>query len=297
MRKILTTAAACFLILSTFVTLTYAQTVQITPLPGLMEDVKKIADKTNPERLEVLKGILSEMNIPFSVESFTAAGRGGANTVTVNNLLVSLGSGAGTIVIGAHYDKVSVGSGVIDNGCASIILTRLAKNLAQEKLNHKIHIVWFDKEESGLVGSAQYVQAYKDESITAMINLDVDGYGDTIMLGPAVSGSFNQLFRTARLVCAENDINCILFPRYGGSDNISFQRAGIETISIGITTAPEAHQFWLSLNGGNDFQIQGSARIMSNMHSENDKIDLVEPQAMTIVYTLVLNMVKKLNVN
>ena len=118
-----------------------AQSAEIIPLPGLLDDVKKLADKTNPERLEVLKEMLSEKGIPFEVESFTLISRRDSSITEGNNLVVTLGSGNSDIVAGGHYDKVEPGSGVVDNGCAAVILTRVADALKNENLNQRIRIV------------------------------------------------------------------------------------------------------------------------------------------------------------
>lgn len=272
-----------------------AQSAEITPLPGLLDDVKKLADKTNPERLEALKEMLSEKGIPFEVESFSSISRRDSSITEGNNLIVTLGSGNSDIVAGGHYDKVDVGSGVVDNGCAAVILTRVADALKNENLNHRIRIVFFDMEERGLIGSRQFIETHKDDPIVSMINLDVDAYGNTIMMGPVPFTGMNRLYRTAKTVCVENDINFVVFPRYGMSDDRSFQSAGIENISIGIATAQEAHQFWLSLNGEEEFRPQGRAKIMTSMHSENDSMDLVQPEAMTRTYIVVLGTLLKLD--
>lgn len=272
-----------------------AQSAEITPLPGLLDDVKKLADKTNPERLETLKIMLSEKEIPFEVESFTSISRRDTTPLEGNNLVVTLGSGTRDIVVGGHYDKVDVGSGVVDNGCSAVILIRVADALKNENLNHRIRIVFFDMEEIGLVGSRQFVEAHKDDPVVSMINLDVNAYGNTIMMGPILFTGMNRLYRTAKTVCVENDINFIVFPRYGGSDDRSFQRAGIENISIGIAPAQEAHQVWLSWNGEEGFKPQGVAKIMTSMHSENDSIDLVQPEAMTRTYIVVLETIRRLD--
>ena len=183
-----------------------AQSIEITPLPGLLDDVKKLADKTNPERLEALKEMLSEKDIPFEVESFDLISRRDSSITEGNNLVVTLGYGSSDIITGAHYDKVEPGSGVVDNGCAVVILTRVADALKNENLNHRIRIVFFDMEEKGLVGSRQFVEAHKDDPIVSMINLDVDAYGNTIMMGPIPFTGMNRLYRTAKTVCVENDI-------------------------------------------------------------------------------------------
>jgi hypothetical protein len=264
-------------------------------LPGLMDDVQRLAGKSNKERLLVLQNILSEKQISYSVESFSTINERNGKKIQGDNIVVTLGSGSTDIVIGAHYDKVDVGSGLIDNGCSALILTRLAESLRSEELNHRIRIVFFDQEETGLNGSAQFIKAHEGDPIVSMINLDVNAYGDMTMMGPSGSTGINRLYRLAQSICVENDFNFTVFPIFGGSDDISFQRAGIENISIGSAPAQEAYQFWLKLNAEDEFKPPGMPKVFTMIHSNNDSIDVVDPAAMTRIYFIVLEMVKRLD--
>jgi len=53
------------LIVFLYTSASIAQTTQITPLQGLLQDVQKLADISNPERFEALKTILSDINFKF----------------------------------------------------------------------------------------------------------------------------------------------------------------------------------------------------------------------------------------
>lgn len=271
----------------------YAFQADIKSLPGLLEDLERMAGKSNVERLEALKEILSEKGIEYQTETFSAENRRGSYEGT--NLIVTIGSGENDIIVGAHYDKVDIGSGVVDNGASSIILTRLAEALKDEAMTHRVRIVWFDIEERGLVGSAKFIEAHKDDPIVSMINLDVNGYGDTMMFGPTASTGLNRLYTLARSVCAKYNINYMLFPAYGAGDDISFQKAGIENISIGIGPAVEVREFWLAMNGVDALKPSNIPVIFRSMHSENDAMNKIQPEALSTTYTVVLEMIKVLD--
>ncbi len=266
-------------------------------LSGLMDDIRRISGKSNEERLLVLQNILSEKQISYSVEPFSTINERNGRRVQGNNLVVTLGSGTTDCVVGAHYDKVDVGSGLIDNGCSAIILTRLAESLRNEDLNHRIRIVFFDQEEAGLIGSSEFLKSHKDDPIVSMINLDVNAYGDMTMMGPSGSTGINRLYRLAQSICVEKGFIFTVFPKFGGSDDISFQRAGIENISIGSAPAQEAYQFWLALNAEDDFKPAGTPKVFTMIHSANDAIEAVDPASMTRIYSIVLEMVKRLDKN
>jgi putative aminopeptidase FrvX len=87
------------------------------------------------------------------------------------------------IVVGAHYDHVSDGKGVVDNWSGASLLPSLYQALATEKRRHTFVFVGFAGEEKGLVGSSFYVRSLSGEDvekIKAMVNMD------TLGLGPAV---------------------------------------------------------------------------------------------------------------
>lgn len=91
-------------------------------------------------------------------------------------------AGAGTIVIGAHFDKVKAGQGVIDNWTGAVLLPALYQALAPLPRRHTLLFIGFTDEEVGLVGSRFYVRKLAKEDLPqyrAMINLDSLGAADT----------------------------------------------------------------------------------------------------------------------
>ena len=105
-------------------------------------------------------------------------------------------------------------------------------------------------EELGLVGSARYVQQHASDRIVAMLNLDINAYGNTVVFGPSERPDNAALRRAFVQTCAAEDIACVGFPQMPPGDDRSFVKAGIPTISLGIVPAVEAHQLWLMMNAG-----------------------------------------------
>lgn len=102
-----------------------------------------------------------------------------ANSVH-ENLILSL---AGTqplppILIGAHFDGVPGSPGADDNASGLAVLLELARHFHQHPARHPVHLIGFDLEEYGRLGSQAYAQDLKRHrtKITTMISLEMLGY-------------------------------------------------------------------------------------------------------------------------
>ncbi|MCP4020615.1 MAG: M20/M25/M40 family metallo-hydrolase, partial [Desulfobacteraceae bacterium] len=94
----------------------------------------------------------------------------------------------GIVYIGGHYDSVSAGPGANDNASGAAGMLEAARVLAKKGHRTKatLKFIAFGAEEIGLDGSYNYV-IENEEEITnnglGMINLDMIGVGDTLLIG------------------------------------------------------------------------------------------------------------------
>lgn len=255
---------------------------------SLVDDVRKVeAAESNQQRFDALTAILRARNVKFDVQPFTIEKPIGKEPRTEGrNVVVSFGDGPQEVVIGAHYDaaRLSDGSlsrGAVDNAASSIVLVHLAEMLAADKLAMRVKVVWFDMEELGLLGSREYVKQGTG-SIVAMLNLDINAYGDTILFGPSEREDNLTLRRSLLQTCAAQDIGCLRFAEMPPGDDRSFVAAGVPTLSIGMLPAVEAHQLWLMVNGGTDSGLaQGIVPdIFRTIHTSADTSAKVTAEAM-----------------
>ena len=293
----------CFLLAALFpVTVVSGQSSEDSG-GSMKADVSRMATAgSNTGRREVLEAILGDAGIGFETETFTIEEREDYPRTEGRNLIVTLGSGPSDIVIGAHYDAIrfpdaTLSLAAVDNAAGSIVLTRLAETLAAESFEHRIVLVFFDMEELGLVGSGRYLAAHSTDTIDAMINLDVVGYGDTLMMGPAAGPGNAAIYGALAQACVDEGIECLNYPQYPPSDDRTFQAAGIANVSIGTLPAPEAHRLWLLLNSDPQgvFDPGFMPRILGLIHTPADTPEAVEAQAMDIAYRAVLNLVRQLD--
>ena len=274
-------------------------------LPGLIEDVKRLEKMTNIARLESIKAMLSERDIPYEIELFSQDKNKNYPRSEGVNVIITMGSQKKEIILGAHWDapwidKNVLSGGIIDNGCSVIILMRIAEELQKMNLNHRIRIVFFDMEEIGLLGSKAYVAKHKNDNIQFMINLDVCGAGNTLIFGNRKKAEGNPIFTALKNACVEEDINFVEFPRFYACDEIPFQSLGIKGIMISLAPEIDAHLLWLKLNGpegGGSIDSYWPTKYIKSIHSKDDTSEMADPVGMTFCFRAVLETVIRLDRN
>ena len=105
---------------------------------------------------------------------------------TYNVLAEKKGKNQNNVVMaGAHLDSVLAGPGINDNGSGSAAILEVAEQLANHKPQNTLRFAWWGAEESGLVGSTNYVnglsQAEKDR-IALYLNFDMIGSPNYIFM-------------------------------------------------------------------------------------------------------------------
>jgi Zn-dependent M28 family amino/carboxypeptidase len=105
---------------------------------------------------------------------------------TANVIAEKLGANEDNVVMaGAHLDSVLAGPGINDNGSGSAAILEVAEQLANTNTQNTLRFAWWGAEESGLVGSTNYVnslsQAEKDR-IALYLNFDMVGSPNYIFM-------------------------------------------------------------------------------------------------------------------
>ena len=176
-------------------------------------------------------------------------------TVTqVNVLAESKGGDPNNVVMaGAHLDSVQAGPGINDNGSGSAALIEVAEQMAKVKPLNKVRFAWWGAEESGLIGSTQYVaglsQAERDR-IALYLNFDMVGSPNYVFFiydgdnsdgvgspaGPPGSAEIEETFEAFYTMVGEpfkgTDFT-------GRSDYGPFIAAGVDIPSGGLFTGAE----------------------------------------------------------
>lgn len=84
---------------------------------------------------------------------------------------------AGSILVGAHYDTVSVSPGADDNATGVAVVLEVARLLGSRSTPRTLQLALFDREEEGLLGSRAFVADEKHlENLQGAIVMDMVGF-------------------------------------------------------------------------------------------------------------------------
>ncbi len=151
------------------------------------------------------------------------------------------------VVIGAHLDHVGSQAGLLfpganDNASGSAAVLEIAKAFVKGGLKPKRSVIFvlFAGEEQGLFGAKHFVDSWKKgyDKITAMLNLDCVGYGDSIQVGngksaPKLWDIANQIDETSFRSMVERTWSS------GGADAAPFHEKGIPCLYFATTNSYE----------------------------------------------------------
>lgn len=150
------------------------------------------------------------------------------------------------VVVGAHFDSVWRGPGVVDNATGVEGLLRVAERLVGREHPRTLHFVAFAAEEINLIGAKRYVHFAKERDelrkVVGMVNLDCIGHGGKLELLVAPDELAGRVHELARGLGLNDryDVETSVDPS-AGTDHLPFVQAGIPAASILHFPYPEYH--------------------------------------------------------
>ena len=173
------------------------------------------------------------------------------------------------IIVGAHFDHVSEGDGVVDNWSGASLLPSLFEAVKFQPRKHTYIFIGFTDEEKGEIGSRFYARQMTKEQVAAtdaMVNMD------TLGLAPAKVWATHSdknliimLIRVAKIL--NTPVTAVNVEQVGSSDSEQFAERKIPRITIHSLT-----------------QKSWDARIL---HSSKDKLSAINLDDYYQTYRLV----------
>jgi len=152
----------------------------------------------------------------------------------ISNVVVyKKGTTAETVIIGAHYDRVDAGCGVVDNWTGVVVMTQIYRSIAPLTTKKSYIFVAFDKEEVGLRGSSQMVKAMTpDQTANTCSMLNFDSFGQAAPMSLR-SVSSPKLLELAKEIGKQGGLKFVDVEIEGASaDSASFKDKKIPAITL-----------------------------------------------------------------
>lgn len=186
------------------------------------------------EREAVLRGIFEEAGCNAGMLTEQKVGGFGQP----NLICTAAGETGSVILVGAHFDSVNQGRGIVDNWTGASLLPSLFQALRDKPRRHTFMFVGFTAEEVGLRGSRSYVRQLTKEqraAIKAMVNIDSLGLSPTkVWLSASdkkLAGLIAAVAKSMRLPLSGMDVDQV-----GTSDSQSFKDQKIPSITFHSVT-------------------------------------------------------------
>jgi hypothetical protein len=199
----------------------------------------KAAPRENPKREAVLEGMFEQSGCQGASLSEQPVTYQKLPNVICSEPGISLSR----VIVGAHYDKVARGGGVVDNWSGASLLPSLFESLHGKPHQHTFLFVAFTAAEQGLVGSTFYAKEMTQEQVEethAMVNIDTLALGPTkIWLNhsaPTLASAFFAVAQSMKLPVAVMNADSV-----GDDDSEPFIRRKIPTLMVHSVTRPTWH--------------------------------------------------------
>jgi acetylornithine deacetylase/succinyl-diaminopimelate desuccinylase-like protein len=265
----------------------------------LFSFVQGIEGKTNQGRNEFIKSQLRTLGIGYVTASFTHTTIKKKDTTIIKgeNIIVRTGAGTGTkqIVVGAHYDVFNDSPGANDNGSGVAVLLTLIKQLQDMEWNYSVDFCFFDQEETGFLGSYYYAKKFViPRRYFAMVNLDIEGTGDEVYLGPVGSNS-QKIMRFVHEAVKHTGFHVVESADYPASDHVSFAKLNLQNIAISIVPKGDGERLSTYVRNGYKADSLDTPQILGIMHTFEDRSRLISPASLKMSYEFTKSLLMQIN--
>ncbi len=231
MLRVLGTGLTLALLCSALRSLASAQQIHFRLLDrAAVETRLRSFSQKDPERETILKQMFLDSGCkPANIAEQTVKAKQPPNLICILP-----GETDEIILVGAHFDHIAAGDGVVDNWSGASLLPSLLYSLNELPRRHTFVFVSFAAEEQGLVGSNFYAQKLTPDErkrIYAMVNLDTLGLGPSeVWTSRADQPLLDALIAIANAL--KLPIQGMNVERVGSSDSESFAKIGVPRITV-----------------------------------------------------------------
>lgn len=127
------------------------------------------------ETRDSIQSLMAAQGMFMEKQTFPYVGTTGQNLI---GSMPGTDSAQQVVIVDAHYDSVANAPGADDNGSGTVGMMEIARLLSRYPTKKTQRYIGFDLEESGLIGSTQYVTNYlpADENVEGVLNFEMIAY-------------------------------------------------------------------------------------------------------------------------
>ncbi|PIZ51868.1 hypothetical protein COY27_02175 [Candidatus Woesearchaeota archaeon CG_4_10_14_0_2_um_filter_33_13] len=265
---------------------------------SLKDLVYKIAQKQAKTRRKNLIRVLEEKGITFTAHHFPGG----------RNYFVDLGpKGSHKTVVSSHYDAISGTKGANDNSSSVAVCIGVIDDLLVNPPPKGVRVIFFDTEETNLTGSKAYCREYGVTDISAVLNMELVGRGNTPIFWPIVDGLQSEQFKQ-KLQNAATLTGVEYVPKgrppYLGGDQDSFLCYGVDAVCLSLfeqTDLALLDKAQRILNSEHEdtnsdykaIRLLRSTKIMQDYHSRRDTPHKISESSLQLAKQLVLSFISQ----
>jgi len=271
---------------------------QMQPEDEMFGFVISLQGKSRQERAEFIKNQLRKISVGFFTVPFEYYKVRGKDTLNLSgeDIVARIGDGQNRLVVGAHFDAPDSSPGANENGSGVAVLLELVKGMKNFDWRCTVDFVFFDQEENGLIGSQFYISRVVDRSSHyGMINLDMEGSGNEVYVGPVGGGDDNFLMPFVRNAATRTKFSCREKEWYPTSDYESFAAMRLENISISVVPKGDAELLARMTRNGGRVQNGDMPKVMNVIRTPKDRTDQMSPDALKISFEFTKTLLQLLN--
>lgn len=210
---------------------------------------------------------------------------------TGTNVIVQLGTGPIFFAVSCHIDRFKGSGGANDNASSIAVCLGLAQYFGLKPITVSLIILFFDEEEYGLKGSKAYIRHFGFDHIHSLVNLELVGIGENIVLWPVyeppnkVTKRIQKLLAKSKisevpnqLIIENESLLLSFFPLYS-SDAESFTEAGFNNaITLSRIGQKDYLNADLYLKGrviNKVEQLVSESELLKNYHNKGDNSSII----------------------
>jgi len=167
-----------------------------------------------------LQNLYKALGLYFEKQTFSFSGSTGQNLI---GSLPGTATAEKVVVADAHYDTVNNAPGADDNGSGTVGVMEIARLLSRYPSKKTQRYIGFDLEESGLVGSLNYVASGipAGEQIEGVFNFEMIGYWSEEPNSQTLPAGFSLLFPVQALQVSDNQYRGDFITNVGNANSQS----------------------------------------------------------------------------